>query len=166
MLLLLLAKHLDVQQPLRLSSSGLASIELIDSLEDRVALRAMKHDIAPSGEREGVLALDVEWIGGCDNDLAIAHREWKDAILSGPPLRNEPGGVFSRRVEVGDRNGGEGHASRLCPRTLRPSSNHYRMDQKSRFASMLNIQRPSRRPRATSIRSKSKNAIVPMPTAG
>src|SRR4051812_40336891 len=62
-LVLLLAEHLDVEQPLRLASRLLAAVDLVDALGDRVARRKLELNIPAGGESESVLAFDIVRVG-------------------------------------------------------------------------------------------------------
>ena len=102
--LLLLAQDLDVEKPFRLPANVVAAIQILDSQQDRVAVGEVKDDVATRREGEGVLALDVERVGGRYHELAIPHRERQDAVLPGPALGNETGCLFGCGLEVRQRD--------------------------------------------------------------
>ena len=51
---------MNVEEPFRPAATRLDTIDLVNPLENRLALGEMEHDVASGRERRGVLALDVE----------------------------------------------------------------------------------------------------------
>src|SRR5215210_376159 len=97
-LVLFLPQHLDVEQAFRFTARRFAAIELVDAMENGVAIGEVKYDVAAGREGERVFAFNVARISRGNYDLAIAYRQRKDAVLAGPALWYETGGVFSGRI--------------------------------------------------------------------
>src|SRR5688572_25958034 len=100
----------------------------------------------PAAERiyEGARKL---WASLCDICDHLCHRCFNSVCANQIP--SMPGRLFHLC-----------HHVHLCHRL------YQRMDQKSRLTSTEKVHRPSRKPRATSNRTRSKRISVPRPTEG
>src|SRR6185369_9237308 len=93
---------LDVDERLGRARRDVGAIELVYTFRDLCRVRQCELDVAPSRERQGAVAFDVERVRGGDLQLAGGGRERNDVELSRPALRHERYGLCGGGTQVGD----------------------------------------------------------------
>src|SRR6185437_14131678 len=130
--------HFDERVGL-LTRGRVAAIYLLDAHGNLVGGRNGEANLPASGEAEGTLTVDVERIGGGDEQFLFGRRERDDVKAARPTLGDQRHGVRRGATQVGDREakakrqstdvgeggggyrGARGHAARWCRACRCPS---------------------------------------------